>query len=302
MTSLHFKQRGARLLTIKLAQAKTCRWLLINAHYKDWMNSDKLRQHHGFFWIKGKPGTGKSIMKFLFSEAKIVTKGSLVLSVFFNARGGDLEKSISGLYRALLLQLFEKAPETMVILDDYDIPEFQDTGWQNETLRDLFALAIQELEHYPVLCFIDALDECQEDDVRGMIAFFEELEGLEKAAEFRVCFSSRHYPEISIRTGLQLTLDSEQDHTNDITLYIDTHLKVGRDTKEEDIKAEILHKSSGIFLWVSLVVTILNKEYDCGRIKALKKRLMEIPAGLHDLFLDMLTRDHKNMDDLIVCL
>ncbi|KAF2819107.1 hypothetical protein CC86DRAFT_243778, partial [Ophiobolus disseminans] len=306
MDSLHFKQRDARLLTLKSAQTKTCRWLLKNAHYKDWTNSDKLRQHHGFFWIKGKPGTGKSIMmKFLFSEAKKVMKDSLVLSFFFNARGGDLEKSTSGLYRALLLQLLEKAPETRGVFDHYGISGFQtikDTGWQNETLRELFSQALQELENHRVVCFVDALDECPEDDVRDMVAFFEELGELETAAEFRVCFSSRHYPEISIRTGLQLVLESEQDHTNDITSYINTHLKVGRDTQAEDIKAEILHKSSGIFLWVSLVIPILNKEYDRGRIKALKKRLKEIPAGLHDLFLDMLTRDHKNMDDLIVCL
>ncbi|KAH7086982.1 hypothetical protein FB567DRAFT_526687 [Paraphoma chrysanthemicola] len=305
IASLHFKQRDARLLTLKSAQTRTCRWLLKNTHYKDWMNADKLKQHHGFFWIKGKPGTGKSIMmKFLFSEAKKVMKRSLVLSFFFNARGGSLEKSTSGLYRALLLQLLEKAPEIWDTLDFYGASGFEiikDAGWRHETLQDLFKQALQTLRDHRVVCYVDALDECPEDDVREMVSFFEELGRLERAAEFRVCFSSRHYPEISIQTGLQLVLESEQDHTNDITLYINTHLNVGKDTQAEDIKAEILHKSSGIFLWVSLVIPMLNKEYDRGRIKALKKRLGEIPAGLHDLFLDMLTRDHKNMEELLVC-
>ncbi|KAJ4377410.1 hypothetical protein N0V83_000235 [Neocucurbitaria cava] len=306
MTSLHFKQRDARLLTLKSAQTKTCRWLLKNVHYKDWMNADKLKQHHGFFWIKGKPGTGKSIMmKFLFSEAKRSMKDSLVLSFFFNARGEALEKSTSGLYRALLLQLLEKAPETCGILDCYGTHMFdiiKDSGWQNETLRDLFSRALQGLGNGRVVCFVDALDECPEDDVRDMVSFFEELGEIEKAAEFRVCFSSRHYPEISIRTGLQLALESEQDHTNDLSLYINTQLKLGTSTQAEDVKAEILRKSSGIFLWISLVIPILNKEYDRGRIKALKRRLGEIPAGLHELFLDMLTRDHKNVDELLVCI
>ncbi|KFY77873.1 hypothetical protein V498_09245 [Pseudogymnoascus sp. VKM F-4517 (FW-2822)] len=169
-------------------------------------------------------------------------------------------------------------------------------------LREAFTRALEKLGNQRIVCYIDALDECPEDDVRDMISFFEQLGDLEKEAEFRVCFSSRHYPEISIRTGLQLVLESEQEHKNDITLYIDNHLKIGKTTQAKDIKEEILVKSSNIFLWVALVIPILNKEYDRGRIKALKKRLSEIPTGLHELFLDILTRDHKNIAELLVCI
>ncbi|OBT53555.1 hypothetical protein VE04_06749 [Pseudogymnoascus sp. 24MN13] len=278
-----------------------------NGYYKDWINTTKISEHHGFFWIKGKPGTGKSIMmKFLFWEAKKTMKGSIVMSFFFNARGGDLEKSTTGLYRSLLLQLLEKAPETRHILDYYGTSGFnaikETSDWPDEMLKEAFTRALEKLGEQRIVCYIDALDECPEDDVRDMISFFEGLGDLEKAVEFRVCFSSRHYPEISIRTGLQLVLELEQDHKNDITLYIDTHLKIGTTTQAEDIKAQILEKSSNIFLWVALVIPILNKEYDRGRIKALKKRLGEIPAGLHELFLDILTRDHKNIGELLVCI
>ncbi|PVH92359.1 ankyrin [Periconia macrospinosa] len=305
INDLHFKQRDARLLSLKPAQAKTCSWMLKNALYKEWTAANKLNLHHGFFWIKGKPGAGKSIMmKFLFNGAKKTMKGCLILSFFFNARGESLEKSTRGLYRSLLIQLLEKAPETWSIFNEYGergVETIRDMGWQDETLRELFTLALQELEDRRVVCYVDALDECPEEDVREMIAFFEELGELEKRAEFRVCFSSRHYPEISIGTGLQLVLELEQEHKNDISVYIDTHLKLGKDTQAEDIKAEILRKSSGIFLWVHLVIPMLNKEYDRGRIKALKKRLTKIPTGLHDLFHEMLTRDEKNMNYLLVC-
>jgi hypothetical protein len=162
--------------------------------------------------------------------------------------------------------------------------------------------ALRTLGDYRVVCYIDALDECPEDDVRDTISFFEGLGDVEKTAEFRICFSSRHYPEISIRTGLQLVLETEIEHTKDITLYIDTHLKFGNSPEFHDIRAEILRKSSGIFLWVSLVVPILNKEFDRGKIEALKGRLDEIPTGLHSLFLDMLTRDHNNIEYLITCI
>lgn len=55
-------------------------------------------------------------------------------------------------------------------------------------------------------------------------------------------------------------------------------------------------------MWVVLVVDILNKELDRGRIHDLCKRLREIPAGLHDLFRDILTQDARDRDELILCI
>lgn len=243
-------------------------------------------------------------MKFLLLEARKEMKNSIVISFFFNARGGGLEKSTLGLYRSLLLQLLEKEPNLISSLDHCGTHRFnlvKQTGWQTEMLKETFTLAVEMLQDRRLVCYIDALDECPEDDVRDMISFFEELGARERSGEFRVCFSSRHYPEISIKTGLQLVLENEQDHCEDINLYIKTQLKTGDTPQVEDIKAEIVRKSSGIFLWVALVVPILNKEHDRSRIN-LKRRLDEIPAGLHDLFLDILTRDCKNVDEMSLCI
>src|SRR4051794_19467725 len=60
LDSLRFDQIDARQTTIKNAHAKTCKWLLKNSKYFDWLDATKLGEHHGFLWIKGKPGTGKS--------------------------------------------------------------------------------------------------------------------------------------------------------------------------------------------------------------------------------------------------
>lgn len=305
--SLQFKQRDARLLTLKQAQTKTCQWLLKNSKYTDWMHAEKIQQHRGFFWIKGKPGSGKSIMmKFLFSHAKKTMRGSIVLSFFFNARGETLEKTTTGLYRALVLQLLEKAPQTWTAFEDDDDLEarlnlIRQSGWEDEVLRQIFVRCLQKLDKKRVVCFVDALDECSEAAIRDMISLFEETGEMDSTAEFRVCFSSRHYPEISIRTGLQLVLEEEAQHIDDITLYIDANLKIDNHPQLEDIRAELLRKASGIFLWVHLVIPELNKEYDSGRIKALKKRLSQIPSGLHELFLDMLTRDQRRLGHFRLC-
>ena len=116
--SLRFEQIDSRQMTIKNAHAKTCKWLLKNSEYVDWLDATKLSEHHGFLWIKGKPGTGKStLMKFALAVARKTMKDMIIISFFFNARGEELEKSTIGAYRSLLLQLVERLPALQCVFD-----------------------------------------------------------------------------------------------------------------------------------------------------------------------------------------
>jgi ankyrin repeat protein len=303
---LRFDQIDARHTTIKTAHVKTCKWLLNKPEYRDWLDVNKISNHHGFLWIKGKPGTGKStMMKFAFANAKKIMKETIIVSFFFNARGDHLEKSASGIYRSLLFQLLEKVPDLQTLFDTLPLSTPTDFDrWDIEVFKNIFALAIENLGQRHLLCFIDALDECDEDQAREMIASFERLGQFAMSAQiqFHVCFSSRHYPHITIEKGVHLILEGQEGHTQDIVSYLHSDLKAGRGKLIEQIKEEILERSSGIFLWVVLVVQILNKEFDHGRIHALRQRLDEIPNGLDELFQDILTRDGHNIEELILCL
>jgi nucleoside phosphorylase len=308
LDSLRFDQIDARHETIKMAYTKTCKWLLSRSEYQDWLDHKKLSDHHGLLWIKGKPGAGKStIMKFAFANAKKTIIDATIISFFFNARGEGLEKSTLGMYRSLLLQLLDKHPHLQSVFDLLGSTASSNIGfykWDIKSIERLFGRAIEKLGRGSLTCFIDALDECEEDQVREMVAFFEDLGRLAVSTElrFRVCFSSRHYPYISIEKSIELVLEGQEGHQQDIANYLHSELKAGRSKLVEQIKAEILERSSGIFLWVVLVVPILQKEYDHGRISALRKRLDEIPNGLDELFKDILIRDDQNIDELILCL
>lgn len=211
-----------------------------------------------------------------------------------------MEKSVSGMYRSLLLQLFEGFPDVQRVLDDQDlVPRNQKTCPSLNSLKDLFRAAILCLGNRSCACFIDALDECDEQQIRDMIEFFEERsehcrgEGI----KLRVCFSSRHYPYITIRSGIQLILEGQPGHTKDLETYIGNHLRIGNSAIFNSLKSTILDKAAGIFLWVALVVQILNVDHRRGN-PALQKRLKELPSGLSDLFKDLLTRDQDNMEEL----
>lgn len=305
---LKFNQIEARHETIRPALDKTCKWLLDRPEYEAWRDIGKLLEHHGFLWIKGKPATGKStIMKFALTSAKKMTNDDIIISFFFNARGVELEKSTLGMYRSLLLQLLKKVPEVQKVFDSLPYltsTDFAFYKWDVDKVKELFRQAIEQLGERSLICFIDALDECDEDQVRDMVAYFEHLGclAISSSVQFRVCFSSRHHPHISFVHGIQLILEDQDGHRQDIANFLHSELRAGRSNLVDQIKEEIIERASRIFLWVVLIVPMLNKEYDHGRIHALKKRLDEIPDGLDRLFNEILTRDGQYIDELILCL
>ncbi|KAF2682221.1 hypothetical protein K458DRAFT_456076 [Lentithecium fluviatile CBS 122367] len=260
-----------------------------------------LQELHGFLWIKGKPGTGKStLMKYAFANARKKMKDLVVISFFFNARGESIEKSTIGTYMSLLLQLLEQLPNLQSI---FESPSFSTLGagtehqWSIESLKALLEYAIQGLGESSVICFIDALDECKEDQIRDIVSFFKRIGELatSRGIRLQVCFSSRHYPHITLRKGLDLVLEGQEGHTQDITNYLKSKLKIRKSKVAQQ-------KASGDLMWVVLVIDILNKEHDHGRMHALKRRLKDTPRYLHKLFRDILTRDSHNRDELVLCI
>jgi hypothetical protein len=137
-----------------------------------------------------------------------------------------------------------------------------------------------------------------------MIVFFEELgqNALGNGSQLYIWFASRHYPAIDIRSGRQLTMEDEQGHIGDLAKYVHSHLRAGKGKYIEEVTTQIWEKANGVFMWAVLVIDILNQEFLCGCIFAVKKRLQEIPAKLSDLFKDILRRDCTNMTDLLLCL
>ncbi|KAL4756266.1 uncharacterized protein BDW70DRAFT_166334 [Aspergillus foveolatus] len=307
LESLRFDQIDSRKLTIKSAHAKTCRWFLSHPDYEAWLDPEQLKQNHGFLWISGKPGAGKStIMKFAYLNRKKKARHmhAVTASFFFNARGEPLEKSILGMYRSLLLQLLEGYPDLQAVLDDVDlVPPNQNDCPSLNSLKGLFCNAITALGQRPFTCFVDALDECDEQQVVDMVLCFEELaeKSTAKGVPLRICFSSRHYPYIASRWGIRLTLEDQSGHAGDMEIYVSSRLQIGEPALREELQPQLLSKAAGVFMWVVLVVDILNREYRRGGL-ALRKRLTEIPSDLSELFRDILRRDNENMEDFLLCI
>jgi nucleoside-triphosphatase THEP1 len=306
---LVFEQMEDRLMNIRANHTKTCQWFLESAQYQSWVNLDNFQQHKGILWIKGKPGSGKStMMKFAFREInRKMNAMTKILSFFFSAQGHELEKTTLGLYRSLLYQLIENIPEDKAhwnLLTSTNRLLINKISINYEVLKDLFSQVIKEAHFPKLMIIIDALDECNEDDVRDMIYFLEQICDAAVAAgtQLRVMFSSRYYPHITIPRSIELRLDVMLGHTNDIKDYVSSELKIGNGSYLASIKDEIQTRAAGIFMWIVLVIPLLNKAFDRGKKKALRKTLDEIPNDLNRLFRDILTRDNEEVDYLKLCL
>ncbi|KAH7024896.1 uncharacterized protein B0I36DRAFT_332190 [Microdochium trichocladiopsis] len=311
MKLLDFPQINARKDAIQSELGKTCRWFLEHPKYVNWAYDEVDEEppdRSAMLWIRGKAGTGKStMMKFLFAEAReqqSTTDNTTIVSFFFHARGELLEKSIEGMYRSLLRQILVLRSELRWILDDSEAfpPGSGDILPNLNFLKKLLREAILSTGKRRLVCFIDALDECNEDDVRDMVQFFEDVSDIttEKKIPFRVVFSSRPYPYIQVDESILITLENEPGHAEDLAQYVQKRLKVSQQART-GLEGQILEKASGVFLWVVLVVGILNKEASRGGL-ALRRRLSDIPPTLSQLFKEILLRDQERPEQLQQCI
>jgi hypothetical protein len=148
MTSLIFEAMDARFIDVQPHLVGTCKWLPATPEYKRWMDPRLMPTHHGFFWIRGKAGAGKStLMKYASAHAEQRRSATQhILNFFFHARGGSFETSTDGLVRSFLHQLLEKIPAVYHSLDKRRLKLIERQGWSSTLLKDTFREAVLSLD------------------------------------------------------------------------------------------------------------------------------------------------------------
>jgi ankyrin repeat protein len=288
LEALAFSRMALRFTAIPDAYSSTCQWLSETPQFVRWRNRALKQMHHGLFWLKGKPGSGKStVTKSAVEYARRTFTDEKTICFFFNARGVPLEKTVQGMYRSLLHQMSHHARSLIEALASEEVAGYSDQGWPSDLLSSLFRQAVCKVsKDVPLTCYIDALDEGDEDDVREMVDLLEEL--LEHAVNndlsFSVYLASRHYPNIYAKHSEEFLLDDYDGHREDISTYVLSKLRCKPASVQRELAAEVIRRSSDVFLWVVLVIYDLNKQSDKGNHHRLRSHLQCIPSGLNDLF------------------
>jgi len=309
LDSLTFQRMNSRRLNISRALSQTCQWLFEDETFNTWIAGDEIENHQGFLWIKSKPGGGKStMMRTLFDVLKKDFPGDIIISYFFNARAtASLEKSSIGMYRSLVLQLLQALPSVHTHFTEWFSAKVQGDAvdeWSPVELQGFLTDVLDYLGGQSIDILVDALDEGDENDVRQMVAFLEDLSStaVSSGTSLRICLSSRHYPHISIRRGLYIVLEHREGHGKDIELYVRSKLRDDGEGNMEHLREKVCQKASSVFLWVVLVVPILNQLYDRSQFKEIEKRLEELPNTLDGLFAQILARSSEGINSSVLLL
>lgn len=294
MRSLSFDVMDYRLATIGIAHRDTCSWLYSRAEYLKWQDPGSRAEHHGFLWIKGKPGAGKStLMKHALQHAQdLAQRNTAIFSFFYNARGHELEKTTEGMYRSLLHQVYEALPDRLPkVLPKHSSDPSKHT-WQLPILQNMLRDALLNFGNATeITCYIDALDECDEDAIRPAVDYFADLgeQAVFQGTKISICLASRPYPNITMQRYQAFNLDEQSEHHEDIKKFVRGKLR-DVDNLDLELSEEVSRRSCGVFLWASLVVQILNKRMNHGADhQQLMADLEAVPTGMKELLKSILS-------------
>lgn len=170
-------------------------------------------------------------------------------------------------------------------------------------VRQLFRNGVLHISKtHSIILLVDALDEAGETEARQIVEDLKQLmarpnNGSDDCGGLRVCFSCRHYPQISLDGGKTLVV--EDGNNDDIQKVITTQIDgAGRmdASEKEKIKSDIISASKGSFQWASLVCdTIIRRREKGSSFEAAFETMRHAPKDLDLLYTALI--ELREMDD-----
>ncbi|KAH8660260.1 ankyrin repeat-containing domain protein [Xylariales sp. PMI_506] len=264
--------------------AGTGAWLSESSTYQKWLHGEE----DGLLWIKGIPGSGKSVVAAnLVSELTTTNPGTPVLYFFFR-QIIQANHQPEALLRDWMDQVLDYSPPLQRQLKSY-----VDTSRAIDSIsmEDLWADLRMALRGLPgkVHCVADALDEMDQ----GNDAFLQALAALGqwRPATVKVLITSRPVPSVegSLRKTPCLHIRLEEALVDlDISRFV-LHSLSNSDIPQSEwntIKEAVPGRANGLFLYAKLAMeAFLEPGADAKTV------ISQLPADLNVLYTDLL-REH----------
>lgn len=295
----------------------TFKWIFERSSDEKWISlREWLESDDKLYWVTGIPGSGKStIMRYIsrpvaqddeeyprprsyrFLRQTTSTKRLLTAAFYFWNSGLQMQTTQRGLLMTLLRQIMEELPDLLLLASPARWENLCLFGrvpdWGDNELRELLLLCVKNLEHFDttVTFFIDGLDEF-EGDPKELISMFQEIRTLPYN---KLCVASRPWNEFTDAFNKEPSLRVEELTRDDIKKFVaarfdsDPRFAQLRSQELDQLIEDIVTKASGVFLWVSLVVSSLITGMGHGdRITDLRKRFDVLPPDLSKLYRKMI--------------
>ncbi|CAH0041719.1 unnamed protein product [Clonostachys rhizophaga] len=260
-------------------------WLTSSAAYKQWLQDDQ----HGLLWIKGIPGSGKSVIAAnLIDELARDNPGSPVLFFFFRQIIQANHKP-DALLRDWLHQILTYSPPLQKKLKS----DMESRSLETVSIDELWTNLHMALSGISgrVFCVADALDEID----KGNDSFLTSLASLGtwRPDKVKVLITSRPVPTVEgpLRKSPGIQIRLQEDLVDiDIRTYVQSTLSKSAIPKSDwkTIIDAVPGKANGLFLYAKLAMdAFIEPGADIDLV------LSKLPVDLNVLYTGLL-RDHSH--------
>jgi len=324
IASLRFEEINERYENISLSHRNSLEWIFSDQTlgFESW-----LRHGAGIFWIKGKPGSGKStLMRFLRDDRRTTDalkvrktdQKCIVVWFFFHERGSYMQNSYEALLRSILFQIVSQDTGSADILLPLYLSQGSDTltrgNWSVSNMEPALAAILST--SIEIMFWLDALDEFAgppkfiADFLENLIKPVPELDSC-----IRICFSSREWDEFERAFGRYPNFQIHEQTRDAIISYtlwrlkdakLDNQISTWNAAKRIKIdpaaspsfamSSAIVELAKGVFLWVKIVIDNLLELSRTPTLEELERLLSSTPGNLEDLYkrsINRLPNDHR---------
>ena len=283
----------------------TCQWALDHTNYIQWRDTDEKR----LLWISADAGCGKSVLSRAIVDEDLPRNatGTCVLYFFFKDTSED-QRSANRALCASIHQLLSQRP-TLV---KHALPRFRRLGKtiggsSFSDLWSLFMAMVRDSDAGDVICLFDALDECEENGCKQLLASIQAFcasEEQKPSCQLRFLITSRPYLDLKvafanvIATAVGIRLDGTLE-SNQIKQEIDLVIKhrvrelgksIGLQSKVQDyLLKTLLEMENRTYMWLRLVFDSLPRTWP-KTVKHMKRIISELPAGISAAYESLLAK------------
>ncbi|KKP05399.1 hypothetical protein THAR02_02504 [Trichoderma harzianum] len=295
----------------------TCDWFASHEHFRTWNESSSL----SLLWVSADPGCGKSVLVRHLVDSVLQTTASRTVCYFFFKDDFPDQKNVASALCCILRQIFVQKP---ALLSEAILKRFNTGGETfNASFSELWQTFLQVAEDEnagEIVCLLDAIDECEEQNDQGRSQLLKALcalYGTKRSFNIKFLITSRPYVEI--HRGLQpldipglpvihLSGESEDEMkkiSQEINVYIgarvqDISQRLQLTQKECSLLLQrLMHIPNRTYLWVYLTLDLIESSINITE-EMILEATSNIPKTIDEAYERILSRSSNTRQARII--
>lgn len=278
----------------------TCEWFLQGEAYKKWQELSPALPTVSFLWVRGGPGSGKSVLASQVVRNVSLLNGAVTIYVFCKT-GQENKNTLESLLRNLVFQLLVKSNQSQFLHELVFNARFGEKSSGAQSMDVLWNLLERMLQvNDNLFCILDGLDECdnQKSDRDAFIARLTETFVKHCSQARIIAFSQLELTKSDDnQMGWEFIQIKSSNLLDDIKRLTSSMMENSKRLKTHPQKPELLEKvvidSNGMILWAKLMIQELEEGH-----WAVEEVLKKSPRGLFTMY-DAIMNRYARQDNTI---